>query len=123
MPMFDDPKKELNRLQEELLSEETSSWEDELADLDSLLADYEEDRTLPVKDAYRKVDDLHRMSNVLLDEENEDDEDDEDEDLYQDTVKAAKKQKEKGVGGLIAVAVVESLAIIGLLVWWLFWLR
>ena len=120
MPMFDDPKKELNRLQEELLSEETSSWEDELADLDSLLADYEEDRTLPVKEAYRKVDDLHRMSDALLDEE---DEDEEDEDLYQDTVKASRKQKEKGVGGLIAVAVVESLAIIGLLVWWLFWLR
>ena len=116
MPMFDDPKKELNRLQEELLSEETSGWEDELADLDSLLADYEEDRTLPVKESYRKVDDVHRMSNALLEDEDDEDDSDDDEDLYRDEVKKAKKQKEKGVGGLIAVAIAESVAIIGLLV-------
>ena len=110
MPMFDNPKDELNRLQEELLAEEDTSWEDELADLDSLLADYEEDRTEPVRKAYREVNDLHRMSNALLEEDDE------------EPVKE-KKPCEKGVLGLIIAVCLETVAIIGLLAWWFFCLR
>ncbi len=119
MAMFDNPKNELNRLQEELLAEENTKWEDELGDLDALLADYTEDRTLPVKEAYKQVKNVHQISDTLLEEDDDDDEDDE---KPAKPVKE-KKSSEKGVVGLIIAACLETVAIIGLLAWWFFCLR
>lgn len=141
MPMFDNPKNELNRLQEELLAQEDTKWEDELGDLDSLLADYEEDRTIPVRESYKQVKELHHKPVVLTEEE--DDEDDEQEEadekpaklsMFMKRAKAEKPAKpekpvnekasgEKGVVGLIVAACLETVAIIGLLAWWFFCLR
>ena len=114
MPMFDDPNNELNRIQESLLADET---DDALAGLAELLKDYEptnlddrftdeaeEDVSFSQPKAPRNPTDT--MSEALLSE---------DEDV--------KPPKEKGIGGLVALCVVETLAIIGLLAWWFLCLR
>ena len=141
MPMFDNPKNELNRLQEELLAEEDTKWEDELGDLDALLADYQEDRTMPAREPYKQGKDLQKNATILTEEE-----DDEDDELEEEEEKPAKSLKfrkpakaekpakvekpvkekasdEKGVVGLIIAACLETVAIIGLLAWWFFCLR
>ena len=117
MPMFDDPNKELNRLQEELLAQENN---DDLEGLDDLLKDYEptdidglfgekaeEDKRFNRPDAPKTLTDV--MSETLLNEDEEMD--------------TPKPKKEKGIGGLVALCVVETLAIIGLLAWWFLCLR
>ena len=121
MAMFDDPNKELNRLQNQLLAD------DELAGLDDLLKDYEPTdmdaihqekpkAEVVVKRPAAKNDLAEEMSEKLLEEEEDFEDDDED-------AQAEKPKKEKGVGGLIALCVAETLAIIGLLAWWLLCLR
>ena len=117
MAMFDDPNKELNRLQNELLSDD---FEKELAGLDDLLKDYEPtdmddffmEKTKAEEDFKRpnaKKDLTEAMSEMLLDEEEE--------------LEAPKPKKEKGIGGLVAICVAETLAILGLLAWWFLCLR
>ena len=129
MAMFDDPNKELNRLQDELLAAEK---EDDLAGLDDLLKDYEPTdmddffqekpkqekpkAEVVVKRPAAEKEAAEEMSEMLLDEE-EDFEDDEEE------TQTEKPKKEKGVGGLIALCVAETVAIVGLLAWWLLCLR
>ena len=114
MPMFDDPNKELNRLQEELLSG------DELDGLGDLLKDYEptvledrEEKPKPAKSHKHPVvardTAAEAMSDMLLDED--------------DDYRPEPPRKEKGVGGLIALCVLETVAIVGLLTWWLLCLR
>ena len=118
MAMFDDPNKELNRLQNELLSDD---FEKELAGLDDLLKDYEPtdmddffmEKPKADEDFKRpnaKKDLTEAMSEMLLDEEEELEE-------------APKPKKEKGIGGLVALCVAETLAILGLLAWWFLCLR
>ena len=75
MAMFDDPKKELQRLEEQLRAEE--EFDDELAGIEDLLQDYEEEDFSgcfrePEEDdvAYRRPDAYTRnMSDMLLEEE------------------------------------------------------
>ena len=117
MAMFDDPNKELNRLQNELLSDD---FEKELAGLDDLLKDYEPtdmddffmEKPKADEDFKRpnaKKDLTEAMSEMLLDEELE--------------IEEPKSKKEKGIGGLVAICVAETLAILGLLAWWFLCLR
>ena len=115
MPMFDDPNKELSRMQEELLSGDDN---DDLAGLDDLLKDYEptvlEDlpEEKPAAPKPRKAPAVTKeaaaLSEMLLDE---------DEDME------PAQPKEKGIGGLIALCIAETVAIVGLLAWWFLCLR
>ena len=120
MPMFDDPSKELKRLEEQLLAEEEY---DELEGIEDLLADYEEtdladyfEEDAGEDEAYRRPAQRHlvggeydwAMSEMLLEEEDS---------------KPAKKKKGKGVAGLVILCVLETAAIIGLLAWWYLCLR
>ena len=127
MPIFDDPNKELNRLQEELLAD------DDLADLDDLLKDYEptnmedifeKEHKEPKPPKHHGAPKTHTeaMSDMLLDEEEEDLDEDDFEDEGKEE-KPAKPKKEKGIGGLVALCAAETVAIVGLLLWWLLWLR
>ena len=112
-----------------------TNFDDELAGLDDLLKDYEptdldelhqekpkrKAEVVAKRPAARK-DLADEMSDMLLDEDEDEDEfsDDDEEDVLP---KAPKPQKEKGVGGLIALCVAETVAIIGLLAWWFLCLR
>ena len=129
MAMFDDPNKELNRLQNELLS---GDFDDDLAGLDDLLKDYEptdmdeffqekpkHKAEVEVKRPAARKDLADEMSEMLLDEDEDEFADDDEE----EQIKEPKPQKEKGVGGLIAICVAETVAIIGLLAWWFLCLR
>ena len=115
MPMFDDPNQELNRLQKELLQD------DELEGLEDLLQDYEPTVLEDIFEEEHKPAKAHKspvvakdtaaevMSDMLLDE---------DEDFPPE-----QPRKEKGITGLVILCALETVAIVGLLVWWLLCLR
>lgn len=122
MPMFDDPKKELKRLENELLAEE---YEDDPEETDDLSEDYGEtdldeffEEEAEEDDAYSRPlekqilgDDYSRsMSEILLEEEDD---------------QPVRKKKKKGgsVVGLAILCVLETAAIVGLLAWWYLCLR
>ena len=94
--MFDDPRRELDRLQRELLAEEEA--EDDLADILALLEEDEPDCR-----EYREDDDWA---------------------VYRDYGRRPeeKKTKEKGLRGLVILACLELLGILGILGWWMVWL-
>ena len=116
MPMFDDPNKELSRLQEELLAEESN---DDLEGLDELLKDYEptiledcfqekaaKDETFNRPNAPKKLKEV--MSEALQNEEENE---------------TPLQPKKKGIAGLVTLCVLETVAIVGLLAWWFLCLR
>ena len=124
MPMFDDPRKELRRLEEQLLAEEDY---DELDGIEELLQDYEEEdfadcfqEETEDDEAFRRPDGHYTrtMSEILLEEEA-----DADRAYYKEDHKKAKKQKGKGTAGLVILCVLEAAAIVGLLAWWYLCLR
>ena len=115
MPMFDDPREELKRLEEQLLAEEEY---DELEGIEELLDDYEEEdfsscfqEEQEDDKAYRRPegDYTHTMSEILLEEEEDD--------------QPAPQKKKKGIAGLAILCVLEAAAIVGLLAWWYLCLR
>ena len=114
MPMFDDPNQELNRMQENLLANET---DDALAGLAELLKDYEptnlESRFME-EDAEKVTFNQPKTSTLPADTMSE---------MLLDETEKSKPAKEKGIGGLVALCVVETVAIIGLLAWWFLCLR
>lgn len=125
--MFDDPKKDLKWLEEQLLAVEAPQ-EEEL-DLDALLADedlFEED---PLEAELREARALlgdgpapqRRQTDVFAFLE-----EDTNEAIapagYADPSTEKKPKKEKGVGGLVFLACLETLGILAVLAWWLLWL-
>lgn len=143
MPMFDDPRKELKRLQEELLAEEAEypeeepetpgGFDDELEDILELIRDEKQDRPREYyqEPMYRNFANNYGreqvrnyannygrgMSDALM-EENVDDDDSA---LYADEYydrEPRKKKKEKGIRGLVILAVLEVLGIVAIAAWW-----
>ena len=130
--MFDDPMKELDRLNAELLAEEADweeDWEaefleqeDDLADIKALLDD---GRHSHFAGAYSR-----QMTRQLMEDYDEADArdswhgDDEDRAIYRDSPPETKKKqkKEKGIRGLLALAVLELMGILGILIYWVVWL-
>lgn len=121
--MFDDPKKELKWLEAQLLAEEdphevsceADDWFEE--EEDWLDAELNEARVLmgeaPVRKS--KPEDLFRFL----------EEDTEEAESAAPTLAAGRaggKRKEKGVGGLVFLACLETLGIIAVLLWWVVWL-
>ena len=134
--MFDDPKKELRRLQDELLAAEAEEeWvDDDLEGIEELLEDYgeeaEESYEAYFEENYEDEYEEFRRPPVYRNYANgygrrgaEPEEDDEDAALYTDvfTEKPA-KPKEKGVRGLVILACLETLAILAVVGWWIAWL-
>ena len=121
MPMFDDPRKELRRLEEQLRAEE--EYDDDLEGIEKLLEDYEEEDFSACfreeeedDEAFRRPGDYTRtMSEILLEEESE----------VTDSKPEKKRKKKKGNGivGLAVICFLEAAAIVGLLAWWYLCLR
>ena len=133
--MFDDPKKELQRLQDELLAAEEEQWDD-LSDIQDLLDDYEEEDSIDALLAEfggAQEEESHcqnyangygKRSGRQAVYEEEEPELEEDAVVYRQDPRQAKKakkekkQKEKGVGGLIFLAILETLGILAIAAWW-----
>ena len=142
MAIFDDPKKELKRMEEELFAAEEEQWEeaDDLSDIRSLLRDYDDEdyqeffQEEEDEPAYRNyandygrpvrnyANNYGRKRASVAYEEEEEEYLDDDAVLYRDDYRNAKHSKEKGVRGLLVIVILEILAIIGILGWWLSWL-
>jgi len=128
--MFDDPKKELRRLEEALLAEEgyeeydTEAWEE----------DSDDDREFHEPLRYNAAVDFGR---TLYDDEEFFEEDavladtrsrrqirrdakKEKRKLHQE--KKNQKRKKKGIGGLLLLSLLEILGILWILRWWIEWL-
>ena len=131
--MFDDPKKDLKWLEQQLLAVEApqeedidlEEWLDDeiLSEEDPLEAELQEARALLGDVPARQ----RRQSNVFafLEEDIEDE--------VAPTIPVApaprphsnskeKQEKARGVGGLVFLACLETLGIIAVLLWWVIWL-
>ena len=121
--MFDDPKKDLKWLEQQLLAVEAPQEEDiELEEwLDDEIFSEEDPLEAELQEARALLGDIparqHRQS--------------EDEAASAIPVAPAprpqskskeKQKKEKGVGGLVFLACLETLGIIAVLLWWMIWL-
>lgn len=109
--MFDDPKKDLKWLEQQLLAQEQSQEEPEEEEEDWLEQELQDARTL-LKPRSRPEDVFRFLE-----------EDAEEEDIPVLPSRGRRhKRKEKGLGGLVFLACVELLAIAALLIWWALWL-
>lgn len=112
--MFDDPKKELERMEKKLLAAEDDDWlEKQLAEARMLIGD---DVAAPKKRKHSSEGDIYRnyangygagtpkREKVLYADEYEEEED---------------YPQEKGVRGLILLACLETLGIVAILAYWL----
>ena len=109
--MFDDPKKDLKWLEQQLLAQEQSQEEPE--EEDWLEPELQEIRTLLKPQRRNQPEDVFRF----LEEDAE-----EEEVLVVPSRGRRQKRKEKGLGGLVFLACAEMLAIAALLIWWALWL-
>ena len=118
--MFDDPKKDLKWLENQLLAEDAVPDAD-AGDGISEEEDWLEDE---LKEARALMDnDYSHRESVLYDQEEE--EGDDGLAVYSDLPPAPegkKTKKEKGIGGLVFLACLETLGIIAVLLWWVLWL-
>ena len=124
MALFDDPKKELRRLEEQLLAEEEDNREED--ELEELLEEYSEDADLEelFEESYQEESDAYgpqyrnfandygrAMTEALWEEEQ-----DSDRVVYSDDYEAPKKKKKKGIGEVIFLVLLDFV-LIGIL-WW-----
>ena len=130
MALFDDPKKELRRLQEQLLAEEEEYQEEEVleelleeyseeADLEELFeGDYEESPEAYAPRYRNFANDYGRAMTEALWEEEQDAE----RVVYSDDYEAPKKKKKKGIGEVILLILLD-IVLIGILLWgWQQWM-
>ena len=115
--MFDDPKKELEQLEEKLLAAEDDDWLDkQLSEAKALIGDAPRKKRPANGNAYRNYANSYgkeapktqaapkkKEPQVYADEYEEEEE----------------VPKEKGVRGLIILAVAETLGIVGIIAYWL----
>lgn len=119
--MFDDPKKELKKLEQQLLAEEENEWlDDQLAQAHALLGDDIEPEDMDATRIYR--DDFGKMpvrnyANGYAAPRQTCDYDEQ----YVDEPDTAQEEapREKGIAGLIVLALLEMLAIAVVIVYWL----
>ncbi len=118
--MFDDPKKDLKWLEQQLLAaeqdqeepdedwfEEEQDWlETELQEARVLLGDAPARRSQP-EDVFRFLEE------DMLEEEPE---------AVHPSTQKRKNRKEKGIGGLVLLVCLETAGIIAVLLWWVAWL-
>ena len=131
MPMFDNPKEQLKRIQAELLAAEEEEEFDDLSDIDDLLQDYMDEeeynqysesaeKDLP---AYRNYSNNHRRAHTarFVDTDSYDEDDlDEDAVFYREDYRRGKKKQSNR--GLLIIICLELIAIACVLGWWASWL-
>jgi len=101
--MFDNPKKELERLEQQLLAAEESAAEDLDGFSDEI---YDE---IDIEESYE----LSRRSAGF----------DIQDDLYEmDASRYVPAPKKKGIGGLLLIAILELGLAVALIAWWMGWL-
>ena len=109
--MFDDPKKDLKWLEQQLLAQEQSQEESE-----------EEDwLELELQEAYTLLKPQHRSQPEDVFRFLEEDTEEEEVPIVPSRGRRYKR-KEKGLDGLVFLACAEMLAIAALLIWWALWL-
>ena len=139
--MFDDPKKELRRLQEQLLAEEEDAYEEfedeyeeyeeeyedvdnyeddpDLEDIDELLEEDDEEE-LP----YRNYANRYGRGRPKEFDYLEDDEElDEPDFLSREDYRRGRRKKKKGNLGWVIIAFLEVIAIAAIALWWLSWMK
>ncbi len=114
--MFDNPKEDLQWLQDQLLAEEDAPVE---AEEDWLDAELRAAHALMDNDYSRPA---RKEAGIFDYVPEEEDEVAVYADVPQEPPKAKKPKKEKGIGGLVFLACLETLGIIGVLLWWALWL-
>lgn len=92
--MFDDPKKELKRLQEQLLAAEEEQWEEEI---------FEEPEQIPEEAQHFLLEEPEPVEEELEEEPEEE------------------PVARSHVPALVAALLVEVAALLGVLAWWLLW--
>ncbi len=108
--MFDDPRKKLHWMEEELLSEEEDKEADDLMDrVDALLADEEEEEFSPR--IRRRQNPAMDVSRTVYGDEG-----------FDEDAAVPPEPKKKGIGGLVLLAILETAAIVAIARWWLQWL-
>ena len=142
--MFDDPKKELRRLQEQLLAEEEDEYEEfeeedeyeeyeeEYEDVD----DYEDDPDLEDIDELLEEDDEEEEPSYRnyanrygrgrpkeFDYLEDDEEMDEPDFLSREDYRRGRRKKKKGNLGWVIIAFLEVIAISAIALWWLSWMK
>lgn len=110
--MFDDPKKQLAQLQEQLLAAERPEPEEEpeLEDLDDLKElldtdDWEGTHRQPLYQSYTPAGCEDEETDVYTDG-------------GQEAAPPAPKPKKDGVAGLVAALILETIALVGVVIWW-----
>lgn len=107
--MFDNPRKELERLQQELLAAEApEETDDELDDLE--LADWDEGEREPLSKSYTDED----VDEILWETEKE---------PREEPPQEPERPEKKHFVGLKFAIALEMLAIAGLFFWWYLWIR
>ena len=132
MPMFDDPREQLRRMQAELLAAEEEEEEfDDFSDIDDLLEDYldeaeyenyseEAEEDLPAFRNYsNNYSRSHRARFVDTDVYDEEDLDEDSVFYREDYRRGRKKQSNRG---LLIIICLELIAIACVLGWWASWL-
>lgn len=133
MPIFDDPGRELRRLEEELLAEE-EDYEKILSTVDDDefledLSQYLDEEDTPVIRNHannygsRPVNYAVDFDRTVFADENVDEDDAVFEEDVRPTKKEKKQSKEKGAGGLVLIILLELAGIAALAVWWIQWFR
>lgn len=128
--MFDDPKKELRRLEQELLAaeyeEEPESQEEAYASgfafeeddwLQEAKALIGEEEDIPIRNHANGYGTRPRNYAVDFDRTVYDDEE-----MDEDKAVFADEPKSKGIGGLVLLALLEVLGIVAIVLWWVRWL-
>ena len=120
--MFDDPKKELRRMQDELLAAEMEEWleQTQSQDINELLDDAKDflEEEPPVRNFANGYGAQPRNYAVDFDRTVYDDEEFDD-----DAAVFVEEPKKKGIGGLVFLAILELIGIVAIVVWWIKWLH
>ena len=124
--MFDDPKKDLKWLQEQLLAEELREEEDREDTREQSDEDWFGDQELWLDEELEEARELLEEPRRPFDYDAQDEDDAPA--VYADPPKKGKAKKEKkpkkekGIGGLVFLACLEVIGIAAVLVWWALWL-
>lgn len=120
--MFDNPRRDLQRLQQELLAAEEPEWEEEPEEEDDDPEEaFYEMKALLTREEWEEAEREPLYRRYTEDGEVYEYEEDEEEDEDGDEDWEPAHPKKKGIGGLIVAIVLEAAAIGALALWWFVW--
>ena len=122
MSFFDNPGRSLRQMEDELLEDEDqAAWEEWEEDQEEAGGDSGDDFPILTRRGSPPVNYAVDFDRTVYDDEASDNayyaED------YRADRKAARKNRKKGVGGLILLALAELAGIAGVIWWWIQWLK